>query len=162
MCKDACHYICKYMYICMRKWQHIYKHTYIQKHPNFNSDIHKQNPPSNKKLTIGLFLKTFHSVWLICKAWNPGSQTLQCNVIYIYIYKLCCRYWPLFNNTAIFNSPSELERTINLFNIFIYINTYISKLSSQCPRTVGVDYSWHRIYEGNHIILWECSMYGYC
>ena len=25
--------------------------------------------------------------------------------------------------------------------------------SSQCPRTVGVDYSLHRIYGGNHINL---------
>ena len=29
----------------------------------------------------------------------------------------------------------------------------ISKLSSQCPRTVGADYSLHRISEGNHINL---------
>ena len=34
-----------------------------------------------------------------------------------------------------------------------YIYIYIYKLSSQCPRTVGVDYSLHRIYEGNHINL---------
>ena len=27
------------------------------------------------------------------------------------------------------------------------------KISSQCPRTEGVDYSLHRIYEGNHINL---------
>ena len=63
------------------------------------------------------------------------------------------------------------KKSGNLFNdpriyIYIYIYRYryiyISKLSSQCPRTVGVDYSLHRIYEGNHINLRECSTYGYC
>ena len=34
-----------------------------------------------------------------------------------------------------------------------YIYIYIYKLSSQYPRTVCVDYSLHRIYEGNHINL---------
>ena len=41
-------------------------------------------------------------------------------------------------------------------NSLIYI--YICKISSQCPRTVGVDYSLHRIYEGNHTLRWEESM----
>ena len=30
---------------------------------------------------------------------------------------------------------------------------YIFKISSQCPRTVGVDYSLHRIYDENHLNL---------
>ena len=37
--------------------------------------------------------------------------------------------------------------------IYLIIYIYISIISSQCPRTVGVDYSLHRIYEGNHINL---------
>ena len=43
------------------------------------------------------------------------------------------------------------------YKLFIYrsciFNIYIFKISSQCPRTVSVDYSLHRIYEGNHINL---------
>ena len=38
-------------------------------------------------------------------------------------------------------------------NIYIYIYIYVFKISSQCPNTMGVDYSLHRIYEENHINL---------
>ena len=61
---------------------------------------------------------------------------------------------------------SGLTRPNNTIYIYIYICMYVCmyvfKISSQCPRTVGVDYSLDRIYEENHINLWECSMYGYC
>ena len=33
----------------------------------------------------------------------------------------------------------------------------MSKICSQCPRTIGVNYSLHRTYEGNHINLCVCS-----
>ena len=60
----------------------------------------------------------------------------------------------------------DLEYTIQPICLYylmkhIYIYIYI-KISSQSPKTVSVDYSLHRIYEENHINLWECSMYGYC
>ena len=43
-------------------------------------------------------------------------------------------------------------------DIYIYIYIYIP---SKYPRTVGGDYSLHRIYEEDHINLWEWSVYGY-
>ena len=44
----------------------------------------------------------------------------------------------------------------DLFSInacYPYIYIYIFKISSQCPKKVGVDYSLHRICEKNHINL---------
>ena len=47
----------------------------------------------------------------------------------------------------------EYTHTHTHTHIYIYIYIYIFKISSQCPRTVGVDYFLHRIYEENHINL---------
>ena len=67
--------------------------------------------------------------------------------IYIYIYNKGKKAWKII---------------LICSTIYIYIYIYLSQKSSQCPRTVDVDYSLHRIYESNHIKLWECSMHGYC
>ena len=45
--------------------------------------------------------------------------------------------------------------------IYIYIYIYTPVISTQRPKTMCGLFT-NRIYEEFHIILWECSMYGYC
>ena len=83
-------------------------------------------------VTLG-FMQSAIVQWLLI-AWNPGSQTVPCNIyiyIYIYIYMLYryCRIW------SSINSPSNLVRTINHFYIYIYI--YI-KLSNKVRRVYAL------------------------
>ena len=84
-------------------------------------------------------------------------------VLYSVLLYICLLLVLKIHNFPYKHTHTHTHIYIYIYYIYIYIYIYIIyKTSSQCPRTVGVDYSLHRIYEGNHINLWECSMNGYC
>ena len=63
------------------------------------------------------------------------------SIIYIYIYISIESPHMLFVESINIKVVAQVKKD------FLTIYIYIFKISSQCPSTVGVDYSLHRIYE---------------
>ena len=123
------------IYIYMHAQATAQAHTNIQMHSNFGTHINKQNPTSNKILTISIifsFLKLF-TLTNGVKHETLGHRHYHVIYIYIYIYMCVCVCVCVYLRVSIVDAKVLLlDIFAALLPFFLYLKYYEFFLRRKC------------------------------